>query len=46
MGSSGPIWKAMNAAGIGATTMTINKATVTAGTITEAEFKAVMDVFK
>jgi hypothetical protein len=45
-GSSGPIWKVMNAAGIGSTTMTINKAAVTAGTITEAEFKAIMDTFK
>ena len=45
-GSSGPIWKVMNAAGIGSTTMTINKAAVTAGTITEVEFKAIMDTFK
>ena len=45
-GSSGPIWKVMNAAGIGATTMAINKAAVIAQTITEAEFKAIMDAFK
>jgi len=45
-GSSGPIWKVMNAAGIGSTTMTINKAAVTAGTITEAEFNAIMNTFK
>ena len=45
-GSSGPIWKAMNAAGIGSTTMTINKAAVTAGLVTDDEFKAIMDTFK
>ena len=45
-GSSGPIWKVMNAAGIGSTTMAINKAAVTAGTITEAEYAALMDAFK
>ena len=32
-GSSGPIWKVMNAAGIGATTMPINKAAVIDGTL-------------
>ena len=45
-GSSGPIWKVMNAAGIGATTMPINKAAVIDGTITEHEFKAIMETFK
>eukprot|EP00966_Prymnesium_polylepis_P218132 5048565-Prymnesium_polylepis.1 len=45
-GSSGPIWKAMNAAGIGSTTMTINKAAVMAGLVTDDEFKAIMDTFK
>ena len=45
-GSSGPIWKVMNAAGIGSTTMTVNKAAVTSGTITEAEYTALMDTFK
>ena len=45
-GSSGPIWKVMNAAGIGATTMAVNKAAVIAQTITEAEFKAIMNAFK
>ena len=45
-GSSGPIWKVMNTAGIGATTMQINKAAVINGTITEDEFKAIMEVFK
>ena len=45
-GSSGPIWKVMNAAGIGATTMAINKAAVITGTVTEVEFKAIMDTFK
>jgi hypothetical protein len=45
-GSSGPIWKAMNAAGIGSTTMTINKAAITTGLVTDDEFKAIMDTFK
>ena len=45
-GSSGPIWKVMNTAGIGATTMPINKAAVIDGIITEDEFKAIMDTFK
>ena len=45
-GSSGPIWKVMNAAGIGSTTMSVNKAAVTTGTITDAEYAALMDAFK
>ena len=45
-GSSGPIWKVMNTAGIGSTTMAINKAAVTSGVITEDEFQAVMEAFK
>ena len=45
-GSSGPIWKVMNAAGIGSTTLVVNKAAVTSGTITEAEYTALMDTFK
>ena len=45
-GSSGPIWKVMNAAGIGATTMAVNKASITAGLITEPEYTELMSVFK
>ena len=45
-GSSGPIWKAMNTAGIGSTTLVVNKSAVTAGTITEAEYTALLDAFK
>lgn len=45
-GSSGPIWKVMNAAGIGATTMAVNKVSVNAGTITDSEHKELMDAFK
>ena len=41
-GSSGPIWKVMNAAGIGSTTMAVNKAAVTTGIITDAEYTALM----
>ena len=37
-GSSGPIWKVMNTAGIGSTTLAVNKAAVAAGTITDAEY--------
>ena len=45
-GSSGPIWKVMNTAGIGATTMAVSKANVASGLITDAEYKALLDVFK
>ena len=45
-GSSGPIWKVMNTAGIGATTLVVNKAAVTTGTITEDEYAGLMDTFK
>lgn len=45
-GSSGPIWKVMNAAGIGATTLAINKANVASGLITDVEYTALLDVFK
>ena len=45
-GSSGPIWKVMNTAGIGATTLVVNKAAVTAGIINEAEYNALMHTFK
>ena len=45
-GSSGPIWKVMNTAGIGSTTLVVNKAAITAGTITEDEYTAMMDAFK
>ena len=45
-GSSGPIWKVLNASGMGATTMAINKAAVTTGIITDAEYAALMDTFK
>ena len=45
-GSSGQIWKAMHTAGIGSTTTVVNKAAVTAGIITEAEYTALMDALK
>ena len=45
-GSSGPIWKVMNIAGIGSTTLAVNKASMTAGLITEAEYAALMTAFK
>jgi hypothetical protein len=45
-GSSGPIWKLMNRAGIGSTALSISKPTVSAGVITEDEYNAIMRVFK
>ena len=45
-GSSGPIWKVMNQAGIGSTTLPVSKASVAAGLITDAEYTALMDTFK
>ena len=45
-GSSGPIWKVMNQAGIGSTTLQVNKASVTDGLITQPEFDALMTTFK
>ena len=45
-GSSGPIWKVMNQAGIGATTLAICKANVVSGLITDAEYNSLLDVFK
>jgi hypothetical protein len=45
-GSSGPIWKVMNTAGIRSTTLAVNKAAVAAGTITDAEYTALMEAFK
>ena len=45
-GSSGPIWKLMNQAGIGSTAMLINKAATTAGIVTGAEFDALMSEFR
>jgi hypothetical protein len=45
-GSSGPIWKVMNQAGIGATTLAVSKANVASGLITDAEYSALLDCFK
>lgn len=45
-GSSGPIWKLMNRAGIGSTALSISKPTVSSGIITQDEFNAIMRVFK
>jgi hypothetical protein len=45
-GSSGPIWKVMNQAGIGATTLAVRKASVASGLITDAEYNALLDCFK
>ena len=45
-GSSGPIWKLMNQTGMSSTTLAVSKQSVTAGTITEAEYNALMTEFK
>ena len=45
-GSSGPIWKLMNQTGMSSTTLSISKQSVTAGTITDAEYSAIMTEFK
>ena len=45
-GSSWPIWKLMNRAGIGSTTLPVSKPSIAAGVITEEEFNAIMRVFK
>ena len=45
-GSSGPIWKLMNQTGMSSTTLSISKQSVTAGTITDAEYNAIMTEFK
>ena len=34
-GSSSPIWKVMNTAGIGSTTLAVNRASITANLVTE-----------
>eukprot|EP00966_Prymnesium_polylepis_P135580 3134242-Prymnesium_polylepis.1 len=45
-GSSGPIWKLMNQSGMSSTTLAVSKQSVTAGTITDAEYNAIMTEFK
>jgi len=45
-GSTGPIWKMMNQAGIGSTALSVSKASVTAELITQAEFDALLSTFK
>jgi hypothetical protein len=45
-GSSGPIWKLMNGAGLGASALQVNKAAVTRGILTQAEFDKLMETFK
>ena len=45
-GSSGPIWKLMTQTGMSSTTLSISKQSVTAGTITDAEYNAIMTEFK
>ena len=45
-GSSGPIWKLMSQTGMGITTLAVNKQSVVAGIITDAEFVALMAEFR
>ena len=45
-GASGPIWKLMNQTGMSSTTLAVSKQSVTAGTITDAEYNTIMTEFK
>jgi len=45
-GSSGPLWKLLNQTGMSSTTLSICKQSVTAGTITDTEYNAIMSEFK
>ena len=45
-GSSGPIWKLMSQTGMSSTTLAASKQSVTAGTITDAEYNAIMAEFR
>ena len=45
-GSSGPIWKLMNQTGMSSTTLSVSKQSVTANTITDAEYTAIMAEFR
>ena len=45
-GSSGPVWKMLNASGLGTTTLLCNRKAVNDDTITEAEFGQIMASFK
>ena len=46
VGSSGPIWKLLNETGMSSTALSVSKASVTSGTLTEAEYAALMAEFK
>ena len=45
-GSSGPIWKLLNATGMGATALQVSKASVTNLLLTQPEFDQLLSVFK
>ena len=45
-GSSGPIWKLMNQTGMSSTTLSVSKQSVTANTITDSEYNAIMAEFR
>ena len=45
-GSTGPIWKILNATGMGRSALHVSKAAVTANELTQGEFDAVLYTFK
>ena len=45
-GSSGPIWKLLNATGMGATALQVSKVSVTNELLTQPEFEQLMTLFK
>lgn len=45
-GSTGAIWKLLNSAGLGRTTLVVNKAAVHGATITQDEYTACLAAFK
>ena len=45
-GSSGPIWKLLNATGMGATALQVSKVSVTQELLTQPEFEQLMALFK
>ena len=46
IGSSGPIWKLLNATGMGATALQVSKVSVTNELLTQSEFEQLMTLFK
>jgi len=45
-GSTGPIWKLLNASGMGSTALSVNAHSVGSNQVTRAEYDAILDCFK